>query len=193
MKNLKQIITTLAIILFFVGTNQGYGQKKGEITSNQVKEMLIKGFADFVESLRPFYNNGDDLVSFKKKVLLGSTRPMTLPPITPDGDMMLTNAYNSLKNGLNYNQIIQKGDYKTIGNAILYIDNYMKSNRSNANNAQIALFGNSFVKNNPLELATRGKCKWWQLSCHLQQIFGENGGQTILNFIIEIIINLMKK
>jgi hypothetical protein len=194
MKKLK----TMTLLLFICIGLQVTAQKNSSLSKEDVKTELIEGFAKFVESVRPFYQKGDTFQEFKHKVFYGytaskNTRPT--PVLPTEGDAMLKKAYDYLSIGYNYSQMVNIGDYETMGNAVLFYDTEQKKVGSNAKKSDIeaTLFGGDSTRlnSNPM-LANRGGCRWWQLSCHLDSIFGNDGGAAILDTIITIIIEILE-
>ena len=165
---------------------------------NQVQSQLIDAMVSFVESVRPFYTAGDTYQQFKLKVLIGNqteAAKTALPTLPPEGEAMLKKAYEYLSNGLTDRGIAGKDNGKTIGESVIFMYNYQKNNSKSSISADVALFGGNqlVLDNNPLAEASRKRCKWWQLLCHLQSIFGDDGGQQVLDAIVIQIINLIKK
>lgn len=186
MKTLKQILSILVITLVsFSNANAQNG--KPALSNQEVQTGLVETFANFVESVKPFYSKGDTYNQFKRKALLGTTdtKP-SLPVIPKEGENMLKKAYSYLSRGFTYSQIIKDGDYKTMGKAVVYISNQAKSKNKSFENTQSIIFGDDLLINNPFD-ATRKKCKWWQLACHLNDIFGDGVGDQIIQLIIIIL------
>ena len=194
MKKLKNVFSILVLTMFMVGSINVNGQNgQTSLTSSEVKNELIEGFAKFVESVRPFYRKGDTYKMFKRKVLLGTTNAKSaLPTIPTEGENMLKKAYEYLSQGLYYDQIITKGDYKTIAAAVLFVHNQSTSKKGKYTDNEAILFGDNILVNNPFDKANRAGCKWWQLSCILESIFGEGNGDIIIDAIIDAILGLLK-
>ena len=182
------------LIVLFVCSGTVHSQKN--VTEKSVKSALVDSFAEFVDSVSMFYSQGDTYIEFKKKVLLGSPTQQaktTLPMLPPQGDNLLKRAYYYLSKGLGSGGVINNNDYQTFGEAILYIHNFKKRNKSDYQTAEVALFGGdpSHLTNNELLKSTKGKCKCWQLWCHLGEIFGEDMGNAIIEAIVIAIINML--
>lgn len=189
MKRLKQTL----LIIVFMSSLVGVAQKSH--TEASVKDALKQGFAEFVDNLRPAYSNGDTYKEFKDKVFFGVVNPpnYTLPPVPAEGENLLRKGYQFLVANYSSRQLLEKADYKTFGKAILYINNYSNNNNKSVQDAEVALFGGNsqLMNNNALLTSNRGVCKWWELWCHLDQIFGGGNGQTILVWIINLITGLL--
>ncbi|WP_432410444.1 hypothetical protein [Rasiella sp. SM2506] len=189
MRSLKQTV----IILIFLSTVVGLAQKS--YTEESVKTALKQGFVEFVDDVRPAYSKGDTYLNFKQKALLGKVKPTSyiLPPVPVEGEDLLKKAYQFLAANYSSKQLLENADYKVYGKAIMFIHNYSKNNNREVSDGEIALFGGNeqLLDDNTLIASSRGVCKWWQLSCHLNQIFGNGGGGQILQIIIDLIIILI--
>lgn len=201
MKTIKTIVAAMAILFAMnVSAQKPTSGDKPSFPPQQVnliQSQLIDGMVSFVESVRPFYSKGDTYQQFKLKVLIGNevSAKTALPTLPPEGEAMLKKAYEYLSKGYSSATIASKDNGKTIGNATVFMYNYQKENARSSISADVALFGGNqtALENNPLAEASRKKCKWWQLLCHLQNIFGDDGGQQILDQIVIVIIDLLKK
>lgn len=185
---MKTIIMIL-LPLLMLGT-QAKAQKQSTYTKGEVKTELIKSFADFVESVKPFYSKGDSYLDFKLKVLIGNPQAdkSLLPTLPAEGEALLLKAYNYLKAGYSYTEIINKGDFETMGKAAIFMSDKVKSGKTETY-AEIALFGgnSTALETNPMLPTSKKPCKWYQLWCHLDNVLGEGWGETIIIMIIEII------
>lgn len=200
MKTLKTIMTALAIVFAMNVSAQKTTANNSHTLppqqTAQIQSQLVDGMVSFVESVRPFYAKGDTYPQFKLKVLIGneaSAAKTALPTLPPEGEAMLQKAYEYLSQGYSATSIARKDNGKTIGNAAVFMYNYQRENGKSSISADVALFGGNqnALENNPLSNASRKKCKWWQLLCHLQSIFGDDGGQQILDGIIPLLLDLL--
>lgn len=169
---------------------------------NQVQSQLIDAMVSFVESVRPFYTAGDTYQEFKLKVLIGNqtaAAKTALPILPPEGEAMLRKAYEYLSTGLTDRGIAGKDNGKTIGEAVIFMYNYQKNNGRSSISPDAALFGGNqtILDSNPITKSLRKKCKWWQLWCHIQSIFGEEVGDQVIDavgdLVIDLILSLLKK
>lgn len=168
---------------------------------NQVQSQLIDAMISFVESVRPFYTEGDTYQQFKLKVLIGnqtSAARTALPTLPPEGEAMLKKAYEYLSNRLTDRGIAEQDDGKTIGEALLFTYNYQKDNSKSSISADVALFGGNqlALDNNPLAESSRKKCKWWQVICHLENVINwiNDHGDDVIEAIgiIVSVLNAIK-
>jgi len=200
MKKLK-IFIALAIIAISGNVNAQKTQAAPTLPLeqiNQVQSQLVDGMVSFVESVRPFYAKGDTYQQFKVKVLIGNQTVAirtALPVLPKEGEAMLQKAYEYLSKGLTAKGIAAKDNGKTIGEATLFMYNYQKGNSRSSIDADVALFGGNqtALDNNPLTRASRKRCKWWQIRCHLQNIFGDDVGDQITDALGELIKNILKE
>ncbi len=195
---MKKIILSILLVAFWAVGNMNAQQILigKELSKEQTKELhraTIEGMVSFVESVRPFYEEGDSYEQFKLKVLIGSgdvNLRTALPTLPPQGEAMLKKAYGYLSSNASSRNIALQDDGKTFADAYLYTLKYERDNSKSSISGNIALFGGnkSQLENNPLESQTRKKCKWYQLFCHLGNIFGEEGGSAITNAVVTVII-----
>lgn len=124
---------------------------------------------------------------------MASAAKTALPTLPPEGEAMLQKAYEYLSKGYSATSIASKDNGKTIGNAAVFMYNYQQKNSKSSISTEVALFGGNLkaLENNPIADASRKKCKWWQLLCHLQSIFGDDGGTAINNGIVLVIQHLL--
>ncbi|WP_136073160.1 hypothetical protein [Candidatus Ulvibacter alkanivorans] len=190
MKALYKTMLLCTFLFLSVGAHQVTAQSNDfEPTKAEVKTALNHAFADFVEAVRPYYTVGQSYNQFKRSLLLGSASSRaSLPNVPQQGEKMLEKAYNYLKSGYSINRIKKEQNYTTMGNAILYVNQQAQERNRDYIEMEPILFGenSTFPTNNLRE----GRCKWWQLWCHLESVFGPEGGQ-ILSAIIGVIIAII--
>lgn len=194
-----KILKTIAFVLFISLGLQVTAQNrtsKSNWTKEEVKQELIDGFASFVESVRPFYQKGDSYAQFLEKVFFGTNNSnnKVIPILPPAGDGLLKKAYDYLSRGYTNSQIISIGNYEAMGNAVLFYDEEQKKIGKNADRSEIevALFGgNATILESNSMLANRGRCRWYELSCHLDSIFGEGNGNTVMQAILTWLLPLL--
>lgn len=204
MKTLKICI----VVILLAVTGNTFAQtltasKPGTLTAAQISQgqsELINGMVSFVESVRPFYAKGDTYEAFKYKALVGDqtvaikTALPTTPTITIEGEAMLKKAYLYLSKGYSAIKIAKVDNGKTFGEAMVFMYEYHTKNAKSSISADVALFGGNqnALDNNPTAKATKGNCKWWQLACHINSIFGETVGPVITEALGTLIRDLLK-
>ena len=69
--------------------------------------------------------------------------------------------------------------------ALLYVDNLtLKGVKTDGSE----LFGGTTGDFNPYVTTTSANCRWYQVSCWLGEIFGDDGGGIILDAIVKAIV-----
>ena len=53
------------------------------------------------------------------------------------------------------------------------------------------LFGGKTGDFNPYANTVTAKCRWYQLGCWIKEIFGDEGGQHIIDEIVKYLLNLI--
>ena len=182
MKNLKNVmaIFTLALVML-VSFNVGAQNK--EYTKTEVSEKLSEIMVSLVESARPFYAKGDSYKSFQSKLYGKQVR------ISPSkkGDALMVKVYTYLSEG-NSREAILKGSVAEIADAYVFIYETEKNNKRAS--GEIELFG-STTGDFDSSLGKKDGCCFFCLSCHLTTIFGETGGDQVLNGIIRWLLTLL--
>ncbi|WP_213524264.1 hypothetical protein [Nonlabens sp.] len=193
MKNLKNIIRGVSFVLSLFMVFNTSAQKE-EYTEAYVKGQLQQGMASLVESLRPSYEKGMDYDDFLT-VLLGENSTYEMPK---EGKALLEKSFVYLSEGFSNEGIAKSSSVEEIATAALYVHNYnSKYNSSNDNSILFGLNLKNEKSDSEYGLSTAltkssSRCRWWQLGCHLRSVFGESGGNTINNAIIEIILRILK-
>ncbi|WP_457565064.1 hypothetical protein [Caminibacter sp.] len=141
---------------------------------------------NFCELIEPVMDNVKDYESFRIK-LVGKT------DIPSEGELLLKKAYYYLSNKISKEQILK--EYKGIEIALAL--DYIRLAQSNPKLSSLPAYG--LFGNNPIDItyidgntAAKYPCRWYQLGCHLKQIFGEDFGNEILHAIVYVIIELIK-
>lgn len=173
MKNL--LFGLIATVLFAVNGN---AQK---MTKEDVRVQLAKGMADFTASLKPAYDKTKNLDDFKRTIT-GSW----YPKITKEGNDLLNAAHNLLSRKVSYEEIVKNYNGKEIGIAALYINELSKKGVKTDGSE---LFGGTTGDFNPY--VTTGRCRWYQFRCWMNEIFGEDFGQIIMEAVVALIKDLL--
>lgn len=180
----------LTFIAFLMLSGNAFGQTKN------VESDLREGKVSFVTSLGEYYEVGMTYMSFKTKVIGKSN----LSNITKEGDALLNESFDLLKSNANTKTIYQSS-FKKFGEAIILAT---KLDPKNHELGFIQVFGSEkYFSSNSYEVHSLDqvdcaitdlavKCRWWQLKCHLQEIFGEDGGNTIINVIVQAIVKAVE-
>lgn len=183
MNKVNQILKALTVAIF-IFTSFSVSAQKGKASDRdviEVKHKLNKMMSVFVENTRPFYKKGMTYTSFKL-ALTGNKRGI----IPQEGEALLSKAFSYIENSSSSRRILNNNSGKEMAAALLFTLKYDK-NRSIKNGDHI-LFGNSTGNTFPSSLMKTGsECKWYQLACWWNAIFGEYAG-----IIIDVLITLTK-
>ncbi|MDN3678585.1 hypothetical protein QWY90_14815 [Flavobacterium paronense] len=172
MKNL--LFGLIATVLFAFNGN---AQK---ITQESVRLQLAQGMYDFSSSLKPAFEKTTNVEDFKK-IITGSW----YTKITKEGNDLLNKSYKLLATKATQAEILKSYNGKEMAAAALYIDNL--SNKGVKTDGS-ELFGGTTGDVNSYANTVTAKCRWYQLSCILKDIFGDVGGELILGAIIKAIL-----
>jgi hypothetical protein len=187
---MKKLIFGLVAVVFF-----GVGAKAQQVSKEETRIYAAKIMVEFKSALVPAFNNSKSFEEFIKN----STGPYNPQGrMTTEGYNLLKVAYNYLSSKTNNEKIIASYDGKEIALAFKYLQ--VNTIIDEGNLFGISLNGTKNIggKGGPsmsyenllLNNETEG-CKWWQLRCHLQSIFGDDGGDLILDAIIKLIIQFL--
>ena len=176
MKNL--LFGFIATVLFAFN---GIAQK---VTQESVRLQLAQGMSDFTFSLKPAFDKTRNVEDFKK-VITGSWHSK----ITKEGNDLLNASYKLLSGKASKAEILKSYNGKEMAAAALYVDNLtLKGVKTDGRE----LFGGTTGEYNPYATnAVSAKCRWYQLSCWIKDIFGEEGGEKILETIVTILTILI--
>jgi hypothetical protein len=176
MKNL--LFGLIATVLFAFN-----GNAQEKITQEDVRLQLAKGMVDFTSSLSLAYEKSDNVEEFKK-IVKGCWDLKT----TEEGNDLLDAAYKLLSNKTSEEEILKNYNGKEMAAAALYIDSLSKKGIKTDGSE---LFGGTTGDFNPYANMVTAKCRWYQLSCILKEIFGESGGEVIIGAIIKALTILI--
>jgi len=180
----KLVFGLIAMVLFsFVGNAQDFTKEEARVNAAKV---LI----NFKSTLVADFNKSRTFEDFIKNVT-GPYNPTTIPA---EGKDLLRVTYDYLSRRTSDKEILTTYSGKEIANAFRFLKNNPEKDESQ-------LFG--FVVNGKTNLGGKGgpsvnfeifeseyPCKWYQIRCHLQQIFGEKAGDKLTDALITAIILL---
>lgn len=176
MKNL--LFGLIATVLFAFNGN---AQK---VTQESVRLQLAQGMSDFTISLKPAFDKTRNVEDFKKTIT-GSWYSR----IPKEGDDLLNASYKLLSSKASESEILKSYNGKEMAAAALYVNNLtLKGVKTDGSE----LFGGTTGDYNPYAAnAVSAKCRWYQLSCWIKEIFGDEGGGKILNAIVTVLTILI--
>ena len=175
MKNL--LLGLVATVLFAFNAN---AQK---ITQESVRLQLAKGMSDLTVSLKPAFDKTTNVDDFKKTIT-GSW----YSKITKEGNDLLNASYKLLSSKTSPEEILKNYNGKEMAAAALYVDNLSKKGIKTDGSE---LFGGKTGDFNPYASTVTAKCRWYQLSCWIKEIFGDAGGEAILDVIVRVLTILI--
>lgn len=176
MKNL--LFGLIAMVLF---SFNGNAQK---VTQENVRLQLAKGMVDFTNTLKPAFEKSRNVEEFKK-IITGNW----YSKISKEGDDLLNVTYQLLSNRTSNEEILKNYSGKEMAAAALYVDSLSKKGVKTDGSE---LFGGTTGDFNPYPNTTQARCRWYQLSCILKEIFGDEGGQAVLSAIIQVLTIIIK-
>ncbi len=183
----KIIFGLIATVLVSVNVNAQ------EISKEEARVYASKTLVSFKNSLAPSYKKGMSFEDFIKAVT-GPYNPTTIPT---EGSELLKVAHTYLSKGTSDKEIIASYSGREIANAFSFLQKNptyedsqlfgfktgsMKSSEKGGPNADFELVGLN------LEEDSLAGCKWWQVRCWLRDIFGEEGGDAVVNAIVKAIV-----
>ncbi|QBZ96972.1 hypothetical protein [Flavobacterium sangjuense] len=176
MKNL--LFGLIATVLFAFNGN---AQK---ITQESVRLQLAQGMSDFTISLKPAFDKTTNVEDFKKTIT-GSW----YSKIPKEGNDLLNASYKLLISKTSQAEILKSYNGKEMAVALLYIHNLsVKGVKTDGSE----LFGGTTGDFNPYAAnAVSAKCRWYQLSCWIKEIFGDEGGGKIMDTIVTVLTILI--
>jgi hypothetical protein len=174
MKNL--LFGLIATVLFAFNGN---AQK---VTQESVRLQLAQGMSDFTFSLKPAFDKTRSVEDFKKTIT-GSW----YSKITKEGNDLLNASYKLLTNKTSQAEILKNYNGKEMAVALLYVNDLsVKGVKTDGSE----LFGGTTGDFNPY-VTTSAKCRWYQLSCWIKEIFGDEGGGIIMDTIVRVLTILI--
>lgn len=172
----KMLFGLIATVLLSVNGN---AQIK---TKEDARLASAKTFVSFKNQLSEAFNKSKDYASFEKNVCGEWSN-------TSDGKFLLSEAYNHLKNKTSDDKLISSYDGIGIAKALKFQQDVLIKNEKSTGSELFGGPGDETTGNyNP---TSKGyPCRWWQIKCHFQQIFGDALGETLLNSLICILLKI---
>lgn len=145
-------------------------------TKEDARLATAQTFILFKNQLSEVFNKSKDFASFEKNVC-GEWRN------TNEGKYLLNEAFNHLKNKTPDEKITASYDGIGVAKALKFQQDALTKNPKSSGSELFGGPGDDTTGNyNPTSKAY--PCRWWQLKCHLNQIFGDELGGIILDGII---------
>jgi len=176
MKNL--LFGLMATVIFsFTGNAQT------KLTKESVRLSLAKGMVSFTNSLKPAFNNSKNYGEFKTAVCGKWTSK-----ITKEGENLLTASYNLIASKKTDQQILDTYNGKEMAAASLSLIELRKKDPK-ADGAPI--FGGTTGDFNPYGNQTLARCRWFQIGCWIDEIFGPGTTKALVDELIPILVSLL--
>jgi hypothetical protein len=185
MKNLFKLASVLLILfgIFAFGQDQKQSQENTALTRDETRLKLATVMAETKDNLSIVYSSGMTYETFRSKVLGRSGAA-----VTQEGEALLTKAYNYLKAGTSNNQIINSDSGIEMGQALIKADKL-----GNDGSGLFSTPGSSDIPKLDINFQTHqheakgsslAGCKWYQLGCWIDEIFGAGASSGIMGVII---------
>lgn len=144
--------------------------------SGEIRLKLATNTAKLKDNLANFYAVGNTYQQFRSKALGTNSAAATA-----EGEALLEVVYNFLKNGVDNTEIISSYNGSEMGKALV------KSNGS----GDAGLFATA--ANQPKlgvpenQNQNKGGCRWWQISCWIDDIFGAGTSGALVKALLLVI------
>jgi hypothetical protein len=170
MKNL--LLGLIATVLF---STSGNAQK---LTQEDVRLLLAEQMVSFTNSLKPAYGQAKDFNEFER-IVCGDWLSKT----TKEGHALLNASYNLIAKKATDTQILKSYQGKEMGAVVLLHNENLKTNQHSDGSE---IFGGTTGDFNPYNTVLR--CRWYQIACWFDEIFGPQAGPKILSVVVEEIL-----
>ncbi len=152
-------------------------------TKEDARLAAAKTFVLFKNQLSEAFNKSKDYSSFEKNVC-GEWRN------TNEGKYLLNEAFNHLKNKTSDEKIIGTYDGIGLAKAFKFQQDALSKNPKSSGSELFGGPGDDTIgKYNPMSKGY--PCRWWQLKCHLNEIFGDEVGGQILTAGLNLLLSLL--
>lgn len=184
MKKLFKFVSLLAIVWNTFAFGQTDKQSVPPIDNTQIQ--LATLMAQTTDNLSVIYNAGMPYETFRSKVL---GRPGSA--VTTEGEAILSKAYNYLKAGTTRNEIIRTDSGIEMRLAFLKLNTLGLTN-------EYALFSlaadapkmdiNFQVHQTESKGSSSSGCKWYQIACWIDDIFGSGTAKALITALIALLV-----
>jgi len=187
MKNLFKLASVLLILfgIFAFGQDQKQSQENTALTRDETRLKLATVMAETKDNLSIVYSSGMTYETFRSKVL---GRPGSAA--TQEGEVLLTNVYNYLQTGTPSSQIIKSDNGAVMSLVLAKLDKLGLSNGhalfstgSDASKLDI----NFQSRQTQSKGSTIAGCKWYQLACWIDEIFGAGAAVGLIKVVLAIL------
>lgn len=171
---MKKILFGLIATVFF-GLS-GNAQVKSK---EDARLVAAKTFISFKNQLSDAYYSSKDYTSFEKLVCGKWVN-------TQEGRYLLSEAYNHLRNKTTDEKLLASYDGIGITKALKFQQDILTKNPKSDGSELFGGKGDGTTGNyNPT--SKEYPCKWWQIKCHLAQLFGDEAASAIITALIHLL------
>ncbi len=173
MKNL--VFGLIATVIF------SFGAMAQRQTQEEVRLLLANEMVSFTNAMKPAYQQAKDFNGFEK-IVCGNWIP------TKEGHELLLASYNLIVKKTSDADIVKSYSGKEMANVVLLHNENLKKD---INSSGIEIFGGTTGDFNPYPTMIEGRCRWYQLACWFDEIFGPIWGPKALTVAMEILFNAL--
>ena len=173
----KLLFGLIATVLFSV---IGNAQR---MTQEDVRLLLAKQMVSFTDAMKPAYQQAKDFKEFET-IVCGDWLSKT----TKEGHALLNASYSYISKNTTDAQILNSYSGKEMAAVVLlHNENLKKGIKSDGSE----IFGGTTGDFNPYASTVTGRCRWYQLACWFDEIFGPVAGPKALEATVVWLINLL--
>jgi hypothetical protein len=173
---MKKLLFGLIATVLFSAT--GNAQK---VTQESVRLQLANAMVSFTNAMKPAYSQAKNFDDFEK-IVCGDWSSTN----SKEGHALLQASYNLIAKKTTDAEIVRSYSGKEMAAVALLHNENLKNN---INSSGIEVFGGTTGDFNPYTTNVEGRCRWYQIACWFEEIFGPVAGPKILNFLIETGLN----
>lgn len=175
---MKKLLFGLIATVFF-----GFSGNAQDLNKEEARVLVAKSFVKIKNQLNEPFLKSNDYSSFEK-LICGTWRNTT------EGRALLNDIYTNLVSRTSDEKIISSYNGVSFANALKFQINALEKNPKSTGTELFGGLGNESTGNfNPY---LKGyPCKWWQLLCHLEQIFGPAAAGAILDIGIKVLSGIL--
>lgn len=175
---MKKLLFGLIATVLFSAT--GNAQK---VTQESVRLQLSKAMVSFTDAMRPAYSQSKNFEDFEK-IICGDWSSTN----SREGHELLQATYNLIANNTTNEEIVKSYSGKEMAEVVLLHNENLKKDK---NSSGIEIFGGTTGDFNPYTTNIEGRCRWYQIACWFDEIFGPTWGPKALTFAMETLFDIL--